>query len=225
MPDSILLCRFMKAEWALKSLQEARLRVSRIKELNDPFEWRVGSKADNPNDQAFMREILERSCDRLHDRFGILCFSGWNSDPVIWSHYADSHQGIALEFDHFIAPGLHEVQYENKRPVFDFDHQRRTGGDPAYTRGLLEQFLSRKAPSWAYEREYRVAFELGSECTMDGANYFKPIPENFLTRVILGVRCTATEAAVERSLKQGGLDPVPIVRARMSDTSYDIFCD
>jgi hypothetical protein len=70
-----------------------------------------------------------------------------------------------------------------------------------------------------------VAFELGSECTMDGANYFKPIPENFLTRVILGVRCTATEAAVERSLKQGGLDPVPIVRARMSDTSYDIFCD
>jgi hypothetical protein len=60
---------------------------------------------------------------------------------------------------------------------------------------------------------------------MDGANYFKPIPENFLTRVILGVRCTATEADVERSLKQGGLAPVPIVRARMSDTSYEILCD
>ena len=60
MPKSIRIYRFMRTEWALESLQKARMRVSRIKELNDPFEWRVGSKANNPRDQEFVRKTLVR---------------------------------------------------------------------------------------------------------------------------------------------------------------------
>jgi hypothetical protein len=59
---------------------------------------------------------------------------------------------------------------------------------------------------------------------MDGALYFRRISDSFLSRVILGVRCTASEADVARSLKQGGFGQgeVEVVRARMSDTAYEI---
>ena len=43
---SVKIYRYLASEWALKSLRERRLRVSRIKELNDPFEWRIGVIAE-----------------------------------------------------------------------------------------------------------------------------------------------------------------------------------
>ena len=37
--------------------------------------------------------------DRIHRRFRVLCFSRTPDPNLLWSHYADSHAGIALGFD------------------------------------------------------------------------------------------------------------------------------
>lgn len=224
MAASITLYRFLFAEWALKSLRERRLRVSRITELNDPFEWRIGTIAETPEFAEAGRKAIDDYVSRMNNEWGIISMSAVASDPVIWSHYADKHQGIAMEFDHDRGTGLHAVTYSHALPIFDVTKFLTDGANVNYTAGILKNSLARKSLSWGYEREYRAHLDL-SKCDEEGGNFFTPIPDNFLKRVILGIRCTTPIEEVEQALKAGGLDNIPVTRARMSDIDYEILID
>jgi hypothetical protein len=82
-------------------------------------------------------------------RFGIVCFSEDWLDPTLWSHYGDTHHGIALGFD-VSERVLLPVQYQLQRIPFP------VGPVP----GHVDQFLGTKYASWAYERERRIIVEL-----------------------------------------------------------------
>lgn len=222
---SVKIYRYLASEWALKSLRERRLRVSRIKELNDPFEWRIGAIAEEEGLAIAGRASLDDFIDRINNQFGIISHSAESCDPVIWSHYADSHKGIALEFDHLICEDLHPVSYTHALPTLDVTRLLRSGGDQSYLLSILKTALARKSLSWAYEKEYRVHFALESNCEMDNGHYFKRIPDHYLKRVILGVRCSATEAEARAALTEGGFSDAEVVGARFSETTYEIVCD
>ena len=66
MPTSITLYRFLAAEWALKSLRERRLRASRIAELNDPFEWRIGTIASTSEQAEVGRLAFDDFVKRIY---------------------------------------------------------------------------------------------------------------------------------------------------------------
>lgn len=225
MPAVVKIYRYLAANWALKTLQERRLKISRIKELNDPFKWWVGAFADDPNHREAGRAAFNTFVDRLNDRFGIISHSAELSDPVIWSHYADGHKGIVIEFDHYLVESLHPVSYCHVLPTIDVAHLIGSSFDPAYTSSILKTALARKSPSWAYEKEYRVHFDLTSDCQEMDEMFFSAIPEDFLKRVILGVRCQTSEEEVEDALRQGGFTDVEVVRAHLSETSFEILCD
>ena len=53
-------------------------------------------KINQDNFYIYLKELLK---DILEDEYGITCFSEVNDDILMWSHYADSHRGICLEFD------------------------------------------------------------------------------------------------------------------------------
>ncbi len=224
MPASITLYRFLSAEWALKTLRERRLRASRIAELNDPFEWRIGTIAETSEQAEGGRLAFDAFVKRINNQWGIISMSAEATDPVIWSHYADSHKGIALEFDHYRDPGLHAVAYSHALPTFDVTKFISEGLGSDYIQGVLRAALGRKSITWGYEREYRAHLDL-TKCDEDGGHYFTRIPDDFLKRVILGIRCEATKAKVEQALAAGGFSDVEIVQARMSDTSYEILLD
>ena len=85
---------FINDRYGLEGLQEKRLKIARINELNDPFEF-VGADL---SDYEF-REAMEDLKDHLNKKLGLLCFSkGWEN-PVQWTHYADKHRGICMGFD------------------------------------------------------------------------------------------------------------------------------
>lgn len=221
MAASITLYRFLAAEWALKSISERRLHVSRIKELNDPFEWRIGTIAETPELAKAGRAAMDEFIDRINNQWGIVSMSSIATDPVIWSHYADSHKGIALEIDHDRDTGLHAVSYSHALPVLDVSKLEGGGYDSQYTLAILRTALGRKSLTWSYEREYRAHIDL-PKCDEDDGHLFTSIPDDFLKRVILGIRCKATIEVVEEALQAGGFKNIPIVRARMSDTAYEI---
>jgi len=225
MHPSVRIYRYLASEWALKTLRERRMRVSRIKELNDPFEFWIGSIAAHPGLALAGRESFDDSLNRMNEQFGIISHSATSADPVIWSHYADSHRGIALEFEHLLGEYLHPVSYSHSLPIFDVSKLFQDGPSHEYTLNVLKSALDRKSLSWAYEREYRVHFALKTNCEYDGGHYFKRVPESYLKRVILGVRCTTSELEVERALAQGGFSDVEVIQARMSETTYEILCD
>ena len=225
MPPSVRIYRYLASQWALKSLRERRLRVSRINELNDPLEWRVGSIGEHPGHVLAGRESFDAFVDRLNEEMGVISHSATSADPVIWSHYADSHKGIALEFDHLIGEYLHPVSYSHSLPIFDVSQFLKGGSSQDYTLTILRNALDRKSLSWAYEKEYRVHFALATNCEKEGDDYFKRIPQNYLKRVILGVRCATTVQDVKEALAEGGLSDVEVVKARLSETTYEILCD
>jgi hypothetical protein len=224
MPATVKIHRYLEAKWALKTLRERRLKVSHIKGLNDPFEWWIGTIADDLEHATAGREAFDEFVDRLNKQFGMISYSAELSDPVIWSHYADKHKGIALEFEQSPVEELLPIAYCHALPTFDVTSFLENGSDANYTLSVLKMAHGRKSPSWAYEKEYRVHLHFDTQCQEEAGIYYSRIPDYVLKRVILGVRCAAKREA-EQALAEGGLADVEIVQARMSDTSYEVLCD
>jgi hypothetical protein len=202
MTEPLKIYRFLPARWALKAIQEKRLRISRLPDLNDPFEWHIGVKSIDQYHHSLGRKAIDNFLERLNEKFGIICFSKRATDPTIWSHYTESHKGIALEFSAVSIESLVEVKYLDELPIFDVDELTKSGYSKEYTKSVLEKAFGRKSPSWEYERECRVHYDLSSDdCYMDGKHYFAEISENFLKRVILGINCPVSVNDVRALLK------------------------
>jgi hypothetical protein len=87
----------------------ARLKKARIAELNDPFELIAAELNKKSHRRALegLRQTLSRDT-------GLLCFSESWDHLLMWSHYANKHQGICLGFDvddKFVA----RVEYSDRR--------------------------------------------------------------------------------------------------------------
>ena len=218
---TIRLYRFMAAKWAMKSLESRELRVGRVLELNDPFESLPGIEglhANTPLDLIRSEQLGFQT--RFHHKFGLLSFSTQWKQPSLWGHYADSHNGIALGFDHEIDPNLHEVDYTEDRPCM------RLGNlDFNYLLECYKKVLTTKRTSWKPETEYRAIISLERLEPRDG-NYFLGIPDEFLVlvEVILGCRCSVEEVEVERVLKRSGFYGVRVIREKLSVNKYEVEC-
>lgn len=189
----------MSAENALKTLESMQLRVGRINELNDPFEFVPGLKnVGDHTPEHLIQDTQEALLNYYNDNLGIICFSESIEDPVLWSHYANSHKGIALGFDYEMSDNILEVQYCSDRVTADLDKFLNLPENEQLD--FVNSVLSIKAPSWSYESEYRVLIPL-DECELHSGSYFIKIPENFLYEVILGIRCTVEEKYLKRLFK------------------------
>jgi Protein of unknown function (DUF2971) len=116
--------------------------------------------------EAWLKESLrDRLQAKLYSEFGaktVLSMSASWKSPLMWSHYADQHQGICIEFDtqRFAHPNLEPVSYDSPRSVRASDllrwkiHQCREA-----ERRIYETYFFTKAPQWSYEHEWRDIIE------------------------------------------------------------------
>lgn len=220
--ESILLYRYLPADSAIKTIEGKSFRVSRLRELNDPFEWVPGLDPVQPQAEDLAKWCMNRFLDQMNNVFGIISFSKEIHDSVLWGHYADSHRGIAFEVDHILNDCLHEVTYSDDRPVID----PRWIHDKQFETRLADTFMGfwhQKSSGWAYEKERRAIAKL-KDCRTSGGMFFQDIPTDFLKRVILGVRCTAGAAYVRRALDLNGFASVEVVQASQDNKTYKIKC-
>ena len=194
---------FLNKKYALKDLKERRLRISRIMELNDPFEF-LGAELSNRE----FRKAMNQTKKELSKTTGILCFSKKWTDPVQWSHYADRHKGICLGFD---VPGhlLFKVKYVRDRlPINGGIDEKR----------MLE-FLTTKFIHWAYEQEYRLFISL--EDDEDGL-YYADFSDNLkLRQIIVGCQSDVTRAELDAVIKGINSD-IEIFKTRPAFRSFKI---
>jgi hypothetical protein len=101
---------FMKGVYGLDAIRHRRLKIARIVELNDPFEF-LQVASVNPRTRA-RYQYVKRA---LSEYMGLLCFSENWSSPVQWGHYADSHRGICLGFDVGKSAEMKEIRYVKSR--------------------------------------------------------------------------------------------------------------
>jgi hypothetical protein len=201
--------KFLDSHFALKTLSEKRLKISRFDDLNDPFElipYNIGNQKQRWTLQAMRRELGQNR--------GMLCFSATWRDPVLWAHYADKHRGICIGFD--LSPEFcKKVNYLSKRLPFP---RSITLNDIA----IAEVILFTKFKNWAYEQEVRSYLSLDDEENglffADFGNALKPFA------VIAGAKCVTTKDEIVQAL--GPLaGKVELIKARAGFRKFEIVKD
>lgn len=151
-------------------LINGELWCAKPESLNDPFDTQL----DIPNLKELYQNVY-RSHERINHRIsgladifsrvGICSFSKRIDSPVMWSHYADEHKGICIEFDLLqvidqnISLITRDVEYQKVLPELDFVEMdkgesalspRRQSSNP------YNKMLCTKDVTWEYEKEVRL---------------------------------------------------------------------
>lgn len=181
------LYHFTSRKFGLLAIKDRRLKIARVNELNDPFEF-LGWNLQDSETRTKMRQW---KADR-NAELGILCFSRKWSNPLLWGHYADKHRGIAIGFDVPDNDLYSPVTYRRTRlptPV----GRELVGAD-------VDGLLLTKFSAWRYESEYRCFCRLGESIHENGL-YFEPFsPTLKLAEVIVGDQSTITRAELADAL-------------------------
>lgn len=184
---------FCNLDFSLENIRERRLKISRISDLNDPFEFVAPKFTDDDERRAF-----QKLKPWFNEKNGILCFSQTWQNPLLWSHYADRHKGICLGFDvdeKLVMP----VRYVRNRPLLDM----RLLIQEKDTETLM-RVLSTKYAHWKYEQKMRAFISLDHK-TQVGGLYFCNFSDRIrLSDVIVGSNSPASRAQINDVLGELG---------------------
>lgn len=194
---------FINEEFGLKVLREKRLKISRINELNDPFEF-FSVEMTSPE----FRESMKAAKKEVAKNFGVNCFSKNWTNPVQWAHYADKHKGICLGFD-INSKELKKVDYVSKRLK-----PRGTPNEP-----LIRKLCRTKYTHWSYEEEYRVFVKLTDE--EDGMYYINFKGNMELKQVIVGANSSISRGQLDLSLGDQS-ETVSVFKARAGFKNFEM---
>ena len=202
--------KFYPKHWALDAVQRERLKIATFDDLNDPFELSAINVSDKYN-----RAVHKKIRDKLTSEIGFISFSlTWN-DPVVWSHYADNHKGIALEFD---IPEIQLTKIEYMKLMITPSQYFGKGGitDESVTKRMLE----RKFAHWKYEREVRRILNLTTRDPVSGL-FFKDFDNEMkLTKIILGAHYKPQGASKwQYELENFGIE---IVTSRLAFSKFEV---
>ena len=220
----MVLYRYLSINHAVDALEQRRLKVGKLNELNDPFGC-FPRVINLPSDVVgFGLGFATGMLDSWSTKFGIVCYSGTIEDPVLWSHYCTGHRGIALGFEVPASEMLVKVAYRNERPELDFRELNVSTAEEAvrFAKTTMAHIFSVKALSWSYEQEYRQFF-LFESCIAARGMYFTELP--LLKRIVIGARCEMSTHYFDHFLRQSEFKDVSVIKAARSRRSYKIEAD
>ena len=201
------------SEHALSNIVFGRVKISRFSELNDPFEL-LGQNFGDPG----IRKLVRQHKDTFNEKKGVVCFSADWTDPVLWSHYAAKHKGVALGFD--VEESLvKEVRYSSARLKL-----KMPKGTSSITPLIADALIYSKFETWEYEREWRILCNL-ADSELEGGLYFMPFSGNLkLVEVILGPLCDLNLRKIH-ALVGRSYHGVMVYKARLAFRSFRIIPD
>jgi hypothetical protein len=205
---------FIKAEYGLENIRKRRIKISRLNDLNDPFELYALELPDSR-----LRSAFSNAKDELHNNRGILCFSDRWNNPVMWSHYADKHRGLCLEFE-VPNENLAKVTYRLSRLKEELS--QLWAEDSLIAEKAMLACLTTKFSHWKYEREWRAFVDL--DTPDENGNYFADFAGNLkLTSVIVGPRSKVSRDELEAAFSKAQLGYKPIsFKARLAFRSFRV---
>jgi len=207
----MLLYHFTSAKWALDTIRRQRIKVSRFNDLNDPFEL-YGAALPN----KLMRVKFRDWKNHLSDRYGLICFSKSWHNPLLWSHYADRHRGVALVFD---VPDdkCSEVSYHPERLVIDFETKLSTTG---LDEKDVNALLTTKFEHWKYEEEVRLFADVDN-CIVENDLWFAEFNQDLsLKGIVHGPLCQISEKEIASALPSN--QKLTIIKSRLAFKKFSV---
>ncbi len=200
------LFHFLKEEHGLSAIRDQRIKIARISELNDPFEF-----IHFDTSSYVTQTVLKERRRKANQRFGLICLSERFDDPVQWAHYGDSHRGMCLGFE-VAEANLIKVEYVESRASLDIF---RNSLDLSIAE-FLRQALSKKFKHWQYEQEHRLIVPASKTTSL----IFHPFSEEFrLTDVLIGSRSKLTFPGI-RALTRNCPHRPAIAKMRASPSAF-----
>ena len=171
--------KFYSARWGLDALYRRRLKVATAQDINDPFEFLA--VAPNKKDRRTAKKIR----DHLFSESGLISFClNWRQ-PLLWSHYAENHSGLALGFD-IDEKSAFEVTYTDQRVIMPgLEAEEYVFGQRL---NFWDAIQVVKYASWRYEQEVRVFPTFKSSIHENGLYFRKFDDIGRLKEVILGCK-------------------------------------
>ena len=182
---------FTTERFGLEAIRDGRLKLARINELNDPFEFL--SLALSREDRRILRGFKQT----MADQYGLICLSRDWQHPLLWGHYADKHRGVALGFDVNEDSGFMPVEYLPERLTL---RQFGLNALSEFTEEKMMKLLTMKFVAWSYEAEYRAFCRLKKKDPVSDL-YFIDFHTSFrLSEVIVGERSPITRSRLDNVL-------------------------
>lgn len=164
-------------------------------------------------------EILESTiidaAQKTYGQVRICCFTTHNRNLLLWSHYADSHKGLCIEFDStkFPISYAYKVKYNDNFPTIEYPR-------PENELGFLPVLV--KSTAWAYEDEYRLIYTPESPVPIEVDGPSVILGPSDITGVYLGAKMDgATASTILEIINNGPFKP-KIWKANLSKISYEI---
>ncbi|SUW04712.1 TPR domain-containing protein [Brachyspira pilosicoli] len=145
----------------LRSILNNTLWCSNTKNFNDPVD---------PYIRNFRKEEQNQFYDYLLEKIKIACLTTHNDNTLMWSHYADKHQGICIEYDiknifdkNNSKILINKISYNKRMIYYDtfINKQRKSINnvliDNKTLTNITDIFVI-KSKEWEYEDEYRILF-------------------------------------------------------------------
>lgn len=163
--------------------------------------------------------------DKILVRFRVLCLCESGNNPLLWSHYAQGHQGAALEFrasDYRPFNEARAVTYRRTPPktfsAKDFVESALGLRDLPEPRFI--PLVMTKASEWSYEKEWRW---LGSVKNAETRRYEDcKFPPASLSKILLGCHISIRDRKAIEHLTKGDFGHVEIHQAHQSETRYGL---
>jgi Protein of unknown function (DUF2971) len=179
---------------------------------------------------GYMNKARNIYQNKMEDVFckmiGILCLTETPDNLLMWSHYADSHQGFVIEFD-----ALHPFFDRRLSKDDDFRHLRKViynNERPKIVLSELDSFAPflTKGLEWSYESEWRVMEHLENASQIIGegttAIHLFEFPKSAVRRVILGCKISESKKADISQIIKNSKDyqHVACVQAQIHKSKY-----
>jgi len=194
-PGKILIYKYIDFNGGISLIQNQSFKFSNPNNFNDPFDLYEElidfSKQDTDFENGNLSrkekrriqntplqtktKYLKTEWKKQRINYGISCFSKIYDNILMWSHYADKHDGICVGFlvdinklqqDDFWAFAIDYKTDFTPLPYYNKDNQDRLK--------MLTQYLSVKAEFWSYEKEIRlINFEYYLNQKSDFINFSK----------------------------------------------------
>jgi len=156
-------------------------------------------------------EECKAAYERCLDNFRVLCLCQQPDGILMWSHYANNHEGVCLEFE--VRKGsffmdAKPVQYPKDYPQF-----KATIGIEKLANGIV----GTKAKLWEYEAEWRVG-------KLD-QNALSNFPTECLSGVILGCQVSDKNEALICKWLTKRISPATLYRAVKEEHKFAVRID
>lgn len=161
-----------------------------------------------------LEEILKNHAKKT---LGILCLSEYRDHILMWSHYAEYHKGICIEF----RKDALESNFKYCKPI-NYRKELPSLGEylDSSQEGQVKLFLMRKFKHWEYEQEWRVIRRFNDLNETSKRNI--ELPKGLISGIILGCEIPDENKEKIKKVLQKKNQGIQLYQAEKSRSKYSL---